>query len=31
MFEEAVYNGNISGALSSGQTNIQSTVTSVKG
>ncbi len=31
MFEEAVYNGNVSGALSSGQTNIQSTVTSVKG
>ena len=31
MFEEAVYNGNISGAISSGQTNIQSTVTSVKG
>jgi multiple sugar transport system substrate-binding protein len=31
MFEEAVYNGNISGAVSSGQTNIQSTVTSVKG
>ncbi len=31
MFEEAVYNGNIDGALSSGQTNIQSTVTSVKG
>ena len=31
MFEEAVYNGNISGAMSSGQTNIQSTVTSVKG
>ena len=31
MFEEAVYNGNVSGAISSGQTNIQSTVTSVKG
>ena len=31
MFEEAVYNGNINGAISSGQTNIQSTVTSVKG
>jgi multiple sugar transport system substrate-binding protein len=31
MFEEAVYNGNISGALSTGQSGIQSTLASVKG
>ncbi len=31
MFEEAVYNGNVSGALSSGQSGIQSTLASVKG
>jgi multiple sugar transport system substrate-binding protein len=31
MFEAAVYNGNMSGAISGGQTNIQSTLDSVKG
>jgi multiple sugar transport system substrate-binding protein len=31
MFEEAVYNGNVSGALTTGQSGIQSTLASVKG
>jgi multiple sugar transport system substrate-binding protein len=31
MFEEAVYNGNVSGALQTGQSGIQSTLASVKG
>ena len=31
MFEEAVYNGNVDNAISQGQPNIQTTLSSVKG